>query len=108
MVAPVASGTLAGSTSGSWASIRKQAASSRLLALPSTPSGPTTRTTLSTVAESDIIVGHDFRKPREKQKLEIGVTGGARFVVGEARGRESAVVCQQPSVLRCPQFGGSP
>ena len=53
------------------------------------------RTTLSTVAESDIVVGHDFRN-REKQQLEIGITGGAKFVRGGAaprvRGRLSAAI----------------
>jgi hypothetical protein len=44
------------------------------------------RTTLPTVAESDIVVGHDFRN-REKQQLEIGVTGRPRFV---RRGRRDA------------------
>src|SRR5881227_1693800 len=104
MAAPVASGTLAGSTSPSWASSHKQAASGRPLAHPSTPSGSTTRTTLSTVAQSDIVVGHDFRKPREKRQLEIGVTGGARFVhrggaTPRARGRlPAAVGCTEPTI----------
>jgi hypothetical protein len=61
MDAPVASGTLAESRSGSWASIRKEAASSDCSLLPSTPSGRTTRTTLPNVAGSDVVVGHDSR-----------------------------------------------
>jgi hypothetical protein len=65
------------------------------------------RTTLSTVAESDIVVGHDFRN-REKQQLEIGVTGGARFVrrggaTPRARGRLSAAVgCTEPTIRGSP------
>ena len=72
-----------------------------------TPSGRTTRTTLSTVAESNIVVGHDFRN-REKQQLELGVTGGARFVrqggaTPRARGRLSAAVgCTQPTSQGSP------
>ena len=103
MGAPVASGTLAGSTSGSSASIHKEAASSDFSRFRRHP-GRTTRTTLSTVAESDIVVGHDFRN-REKQQLEIDVTGGVRFVPREARRREPAVVCQQPSVVRSHNSG---
>jgi len=44
-----------------------------------------------TVAESDVVVGHDFRN-REEQQLEIRFTGDARFVrqggaTPRARGR---------------------
>ncbi len=57
MGAPVASGTLAGSTSGSWASIHEGAASSDFSRFGRHPSGRPTRTTLSTVAGSDRAVG---------------------------------------------------
>ena len=50
-----------------------------MLALPSIPFGPTTRTTISTIAESDVVVGHASSN-RENQRLEIGVTSGATFV----------------------------
>src|SRR5919204_3856415 len=79
MGAPVPSGTLAGSRSDSWASTHKESRPQRLLALPSTPFGPTTRTTISTIAESDVVVGHATSN-RENQRLEIGVTSGATFV----------------------------
>jgi hypothetical protein len=73
---PVGSGTLAGSRSGSSAGIHKESRPQRLLALPSTPSGPTS---ISTIAESDVVVGHASSN-RENQRLEIGVTSGATFV----------------------------
>src|SRR5437763_14403851 len=57
MGAPVASGTLAGSTSGSWTSIHKEVASSDFSSFGRHPSGRPTRTTLSTVAGSDRAVG---------------------------------------------------
>ena len=69
MGAPVASGTLAGSTSGSWARIPKEAASSDFSRFRRHPSGPTARTTLPTVADPDV-VGHNFRNG-EKQRREI-------------------------------------
>ncbi len=78
MGAPVASGTLAGSTSRSAASIHREAASSDI-----TRSVDTLRSydshTLPTVAESDIVVGHNFPN-REKQRSETGVAGVVRFV----------------------------
>src|SRR5437764_8253026 len=80
MVAPVASGTLAGSTSGSSASSHKKPPAASVRASADTPRGRTTRTPLLTVAESDIVAGHEFHNPREKPQSEIGVTGGARFV----------------------------
>jgi hypothetical protein len=83
------------------ASIRSR--QQRLLAPPATPAGRTTRTPLSTVTESDTVAGHDLLN-REKQPLELDVTGGARFARQEARRREPAVICQQPPVLRSPQF----
>src|SRR5947209_13514827 len=92
MGAPVASGTLAESTSGSWPSIHK---------IPSTASFD--RTTLLTLAESDVAVGHDFRS-REKQQIKVGVTGGARFVrqggaTPRAGGRLAAAIgCTQPTI----------
>jgi hypothetical protein len=78
MGAPVASGTLAGSTSGSGDSIHRQAASSDCSRFPSTPSGRTTRATLPD-RRAAAVIGHDFRN-REQQEREIGVTGLARFV----------------------------
>ena len=69
-------------TSGSGASIRREAAEASL-ALPSTPSGSTTRTTLPTVAESDVVVRHNFPN-RQKQESEIGLTGVARFVLDDS------------------------
>ena len=57
MGARAASGTLAGSTSGSWTSIHKGAASSDFSRFGRHPSGRPTRTTLSTVAGSDRAVG---------------------------------------------------
>jgi hypothetical protein len=80
MGAPVASGTLAGSTSGSSASSHKKPPAATVRASADTPRGRTTRTPLLTVAESDIVAGHEFHNPREKPQSEIGVTGGARFV----------------------------
>ena len=56
-----------------------------------------------TLAESDVVVGHDFRS-REKQQIEVGVTGGARFVrqggaTPRVRGRLSAAIgCTQPTI----------
>jgi hypothetical protein len=78
MGARVASGTIAGSTSGSWDSIHKEAASSDWSRLPSTPSGRTTRTTLPD-RRAAAVVGHDFRN-REQQQRKIGDTGLARSV----------------------------
>jgi hypothetical protein len=106
MVAPVASGTLAGSPSVSWASIHKEAAHSDFSRFRRHPPGRMARTTLTTVAESDIVVGHDFRN-REKQQLGDRRHRGCeiRSSVRERRRREPAVVCQQPSVVRSPQFG---
>ena len=57
MGAPVASGTLAGSTSGSRTSIHKEAASSDFSRFGRHPSGRPTRTTLSAVAGSDGAIG---------------------------------------------------
>ena len=51
------------------------------------------------------IVVQAFNGVTAARQLEIGVTCGARFVRQEARRREPAVVCQQPSVVRSPQFG---
>jgi len=80
MVAPVACGTLAGSTSGSWASIHKKppAATARA-SVETLRSYGSHNLTLPTVADSDVPVGHNFRN-REKQQREIGGTGVARFV----------------------------
>ena len=103
MGAPVASGTLAGSRSGSWASIHKEPARGGFPRFRRQPPVHTTRTILSTLAEWDIVVRHDFRY-REKQQLEIGVTSGARFVsqgdlTPRARGRLSAAAgCTQPTI----------
>lgn len=77
MGAPVASGTLAGSPSDSEASIHREPPAATSPA-PSTPSGPTTRTTLPTVAESNVVVGHDFRD-RETDGEKIDVTNVTRF-----------------------------
>jgi hypothetical protein len=54
MGVPVASGTLAGSRSGSWGSIHEEPRQQRALSLPSTTYAPTTRTTRPTVSESDV------------------------------------------------------
>ena len=78
MAGPVASGTLAGSTSGCWVSIHNEAASSDFSRFPSTPSGRATRTTLPD-RRAAAVVGHDFRD-RGQQQREIGDTGVARFV----------------------------
>jgi hypothetical protein len=85
MGAPVASGTLPGSRSGSWARIHKPppAASHPSVA----PYSRTTRTTLSNVAESAAVDGHDFRN-REKQQLQIGITAVRDSSVRQAPRRE--------------------
>ena len=54
--APVAAGTLAGSTSRSWDSIHRKPPAATSRPSVDTP-GRTTRTTLPTVAESDVVVG---------------------------------------------------
>jgi hypothetical protein len=71
MGAPVASGTLAGSTSGSAASIHRQAASSDFSRFRRHPRSYDSHT-LPTVAESAVVVGHNFHN-REKQQNETGV-----------------------------------
>jgi hypothetical protein len=71
MGAPVVSGTLAGSTSGSWDSIHKEAASGDF-------SGRTARTTPPD-RRAAAVVEHDFRN-REQQQRKIGDTGVSRFV----------------------------
>jgi hypothetical protein len=50
-----------------------------------TPRGRTTRTPLLTVAESDIVAGHEFHNPREKPQSEIGPPAVRDSSVGEAR-----------------------
>src|ERR1039458_5270137 len=104
MGAPVTSGTLAGSTSGFWDSIHKEAASSDISRFGRHPPVERLAQNVPTVAESDVVVGHDFRN-RENQQKEIGLTGAARFVRWEVLRREPAVVCQQPPVVRSTQFG---
>ena len=104
MGAPVASGTLAGSISGSWDSIHKEAAGggfSRFrrhprvvrLAQLSRPSRSRTSSsgTISATARS-----------RRRRSASPAVRDSS---VRETRRREPAVVCQQPSVVRSPQFG---
>ena len=56
------------------ASIHREAARSDYTC-SSTPSGPTTRTTLPTIAKSNVVVGHDFRdrkKQREDRRQQYG------------------------------------
>ena len=77
---PVASGTLAGSTSGSAASIHRQAASSDFSRFRRHPRSYDSHT-LPTVAESAVVVRHNFHN-REKQQNETGVAGVVRFVHG--------------------------
>jgi hypothetical protein len=104
MGAPVASGTLSGSTSGSWASIRKGAASSDLPRLPPPPFGA--RTTLPSSRRSDVVVGHDFEtaKPaegaRRHQCCEIRPWGRAAKLAAD---RPSAAAgCGEHTVRRSP------
>ena len=68
-----------GSTSGSGPSIHREAARSDNTLLPSTPSGPTTRTTLPTIAKSNVVVGHDFREKmkREDRRHQCGADSSA-------------------------------
>ena len=61
---------------------------------------------LPTVAESDIVVGHDFRNRTRSSSARSASPAVRDSSVREARRREPAVVCQQPSVVRSPQFGG--
>ena len=101
MGAPVASGTRAGSTSGSSAGIRKEAASSDLPDFRRHPPGlaqlcrrrggrtPSSGTT----------------SPPRKQQREIGVTDVARFIPGEGRPSELPVVSRRPPVVASAQFG---
>ena len=77
MVARVASGTLAGSRSGSWASIHKEAARSDFSRFRRHPPVVRLAQLSRTVAESDVVVGHDFRN-RENQQREVGVTAQRR------------------------------
>ena len=104
MGAPVASGTLAGSTSGSWASIQKQAPGgdfSRFrrhprvvrLAQPSRPSRSRTSSsgTIPATARSS---SSSSTSPAVRDSS-----------VREARRHEPPVVCQQPPAVRSPQLG---
>jgi hypothetical protein len=95
MSARVASGTLAGSTSCSWASIRKGAASSDLPRFRRHPPGLAQLCRRRGARTSS---SGTTSKPR-KQQLEIGVTSVARFVLGEERPSEPPVVRQQPPVV---------
>ena len=107
MGAPVASGTLAGSTSGSWASIHKEAARGdfsrfrrhpRVVRLAHLCRPSRSRTSSSGTTP----------QPSEKQQSEIGVAGGARFVrrggaTPRARGRLSAAAgCGEHTVRWSP------
>jgi hypothetical protein len=96
MGAPVASGTLAGSTSGSWASIRKGAASSDLPRFRRHPPG---LAQLCRRRGGRTSSSGTTSKPR-KQQREFGVTSVARFVLGEERPSELPVVRQHPPVVR--------
>ena len=86
MVAPVASGTLAGSTSGSWASNHKEAAGSDCSRLRRHPRviglAHLCRPSRSRTSSPGMTP-----QPSEKLQSEIGVAGGARFV---RRGRRGA------------------
>ena len=101
MGAPVASGTLAGSTSGSWVSNHKEAAGSDCSRLRRHPRV----VGLATVAESDIVAGHDSATEREAAERDRRRRRREIRPAGEARRREPAVV-EQPPVVRSTQFGG--
>ena len=105
MGARVASGTLAGSTSGSSASIHEKAARSDFSRVRRHPRvvrfAHLCRRSRGRTSSSGATP-----QPNEKQQSEIGVVGRARFVRREARRRESAVVCQQPPGAGSTQFGG--
>jgi hypothetical protein len=102
MGARAASGTLAGSRSGSWVSIHEEAAAA------------TSRACVDTLGSYDPRNSLDRRgvrhrrarlpRPREAAARD-GITCAGDSSVREARRREPAVVCQQPSVVRSPQFG---
>ena len=99
---PVASGTLAGSTSGSWVSIHKEAARGDLSRFRRHP--------------RVVRLAQPFRPSRSRMSSSGTISATARSSsssstspadssLGEARRREPAVVCQQPSVVRSPQLG---
>ena len=79
MVAPVAFGTLAGSTSGSWASNHKEAAGSDCSRLRRHPR-VVGLAHLCRPSRSRTSSPGPTPQPSEKQQSEIGVAGGARFV----------------------------
>ena len=103
MDAPVASGTLAGSTSGSSASNRKEAARSdfsRLRRHPRVVRLAQLRPSRSRTSSSGTIAA--TARSSSSSSTSPAVRDSS---VTEARRRESAVVCQQPPVVRSPQFG---
>ena len=93
---------LAGSRSGSWARIRKGAASSDLPRFRRHPPG---LAQLCRRRGGRTSSSGTTSKPR-KQQREFGVTSVARFVLGEERPSELPVVRQQPPVVGSTQFGG--
>ncbi len=105
MGAPVTAGTLAGSTSGSWASKHKK------------PPAATSRASVDTPGSYDSHTSADRRGVRRSSSGTISATARSSSSrsaspavrdssVGEARRREPAVVCQQPPVVGSTQFGG--
>ncbi len=104
MGAPVASGTLAGSRSGSWASIHKQAAGGDFSRFRRHPGSHDSHYSLGPSRSPTSSLGTisaTARGSRSRSALPAVRDSSVR----EARRREPAVVCQQPSVVRSPQFG---
>jgi hypothetical protein len=106
MGAPVASGTLAGSTSGSWASNHEERRAA---------------TTVRACVDTRRVVGlaQLCRRSRSRTSSPGTISGTARgsssrsassamrdSSVREAQRRDPAVVCQQPPVVGSTQFGG--
>ena len=112
MGAPVASGTLAGSTSGSWASIHKEAAGSDCSRLRRHPR-VVGLAHLCRPSRSRTSSPGTTPQPSEKQQSEIGVAGGARFVrrggaAPRAGGRLSAAAgCGEHTVRWSPAVTAS-
>jgi hypothetical protein len=104
MVARAASGTLAGSTSGSWTSIHKDAASSDFSRFGRHPSGCPTRTTLSRPSrgrtEPSVVRSPQFR---DRGGHGRAVGGDYRNVAKGASGRaarDDSLLVQGPHVKR--------
>ena len=105
MGAPVASGTLAGSTSGSSARIRKEAARSDFSRFRRHPR-VVRFAHLCRRSRSGYRRRARLRNRTRSSRARSASSAVRDSSVGEARRRESAVVCQQPPVVGSTQFGG--